>query len=510
MRRAHRERRRGALRLALLLSGLLAVVGDAVAERLPVKAYTTDHGLAHNRVKRIVQDSRGFIWFCTAAGLSRFDGYQFTNYGVDDGLPAWSLNDLVETSDGVYWIATNSDGVVRFEPRAAVHPTTQGIQSRFTVYPISSEPVTNRVNVLYKDAAGMLWAGTDGGLFRLSERAGEKTFRPENLRVPFHPDIQVQVWALVEDSAGDLWIGTKFGLVRRLRDGRTIHYAIRPTVDDDDVTALAIDIKGSLWVGHRAGLFTFKPEPASFDKDEEGKSRALPIDARGYTTADGLDNDTVLAVHQSADRRMWIRTFGPALTVFDGQTFRTYAVGERVGENIASLTEDREGNLWLGTKALGALKVMRNGWTTYGEADGLGESVASIFENHAGELYVNSSGWRVSRFDGAGFTTVRLRLPKAVSDVSWRDVNGILQDHAGEWWIATRQGLFRFPRVARFEDLARVPPAALYTTRDGLATNDVTRLFEDSHGDIWIGSWVPVKEPLVRWDRATRSFHRYS
>jgi PAS domain S-box-containing protein len=509
MGRAHRERRRAALRLTLLLSGLLAAVADAAAERLPIKAYTTDHGLAHNRVKRIVQDSQGFLWFCTAAGLSRFDGYQFTSYGFDDGLPP-SLNDLVETSHGVYWIATNSDGVVRFDPRAAVDQATQGIRSRFTVYPISSEPVTNRVNVLHKDAAGMLWAGTDGGLFRLNERAAEKTFRPERLRIPSHPDIQVQVWALVEDSAGNLWIGTKFGLVRRLRDGRTIHYAIRPTGDDDNVAALAIDFKGSLWVGHRAGLFTFTPEPASFDDDSASVSQALPVGARRYTTADGLDNDTVLAVHQSADRRIWIRTFGPALTVFDGLTFRTYAVGERAGDNIARLTEDREGNLWFGTKALGALKVMRNGWTTYGEADGLGESVASMFENHAGELYVYGSRWLVSRYDGTGFTTVRLRLPKAVSDASWRDANGILQDHAGEWWIATRQGLVRFPRVARFEDLARVAPAAVYTTRDGLATNDVTRLFEDSHGDIWIGSWLPVREPVVRWERASRSFHRYS
>jgi len=503
--------KRGAHQLVRLAASLLLLIvaADAAAERLPVKAYTVESGLAHNRVKRIVQDSRGFLWFCTAAGLSRFDGYQFISYGVDEGLAALSLNDILETDDGVYWIATNSDGIVRFDLRPEIAGAPRSLESRLTAYSASGEPVTNRVNVLHEDRSGMLWAGTDGGLFRLNERATEKQLQPVPLGIPSHADIQVQVWAIVEDRAGNLWIGTQFGLVRRLSDGRMIHYAIRPSVDDDQVAAVVIDADGSLWIGHRAGLFHFKPGPESDENNAAGWRRP-PANTRHYTTVDGLDNNTVLAVRRTSDGSIWVRTFGPGLTEFDGQTFRTYVVGERLGDTLSSLTEDREGNLWLGTKALGALKVIRNGWTTYAEADGLGESVASVVENHAGELYVNSSGWRLSRFDGTRFSTVRLRLPEAVSDSSWRDVNGILQDHAGEWWIAARQGLFRFPKVERFDDLAHTPPMAVYTIKDGLATSDVTRLFEDSRGDIWIGSWVQAREPLVRWERASGRFHRYS
>ena len=50
----------------------------ARAERLPIRAYTTDDGLADERIKCIVPDSRGFLWFCGADGLSRFDGRGFT------------------------------------------------------------------------------------------------------------------------------------------------------------------------------------------------------------------------------------------------------------------------------------------------------------------------------------------------------------------------------------------------------------------------------------------------
>ncbi len=286
---------------------------------------------------------------------------------------------------------------------------------------------------------------------------------------------------------GNLWIGTKFGLLRRAPDGRMTHYAVKPAAEDDRVAALILDANGTLWVGHRAGLFHFDPRSAHPDASGQTTSRALPTETRRYTTADGLENDVVMSLHQSSDGHLWVRTFGRGLTEFDGQHFRTYTVGDRVGDIIGALSEDREGNLWLGSTALGALKIMRDGWTIYGEGDGLGASVASVFETRSGELYVNSTGWRISRFDGSRFTTVRPRLPAEVSDESWRDVNGVIQDRAGDWWIATRMGLYRFGRVARFEDLGRATPSAVYTTRDGLASDDVTRLFEDGRGDIWIG-----------------------
>lgn len=475
----------------------------ASAEQLAIKAYNTEAGLAHNRVKRIVQDSHGFLWFCTADGLSRFDGYQFLNYRFDDGLPAPSINDVIEASDGVYWVATNSTGVVRFDLTRAAGPD---LRSRFSTYPISAEPVTNRVNVLYRDHTGALWAGTDGGLFRLA--AGDKTFQPVPLGIPSRPDIQVQVWALVEHGAGDLWIGAKAGLVRRGADGRMTHYAIRPTGDDDTVSSLLFDAKGRLWIGHRSGLITFVPANATSDAGG-GAAQHLPPDARRYTTRDGLNKDDVLAVHQSADGSIWVRTLGPGLTRFDGTAFRTYLVGAGAADDVASVTEDRDGNLWMGTNAGGALKIATHPWTTYREADGLGESVSAILENSAGQLYVTSSGWKVSRFDGGRFTTIRLPLPSTVTDESWRSVSGILQDHAGDWWVGTRQGLYRFGRVDRFEALAHARPTFVYTTRDGLPSDDVTRVFEDPKGDIWIASWRPERNVLARWERATARFHIY-
>ncbi len=101
----------------LFLSVILMIGSQALrAERLPIKSYTIADGLAHNSVRRIVKAPRGFLWFCTDEGLSRFDGHRFVNYGTDQGLPRAVVNNLLETRGGDYWVATD-DGLVQFNPR---------------------------------------------------------------------------------------------------------------------------------------------------------------------------------------------------------------------------------------------------------------------------------------------------------------------------------------------------------------------------------------------------------
>ncbi|HJZ79781.1 MAG TPA: two-component regulator propeller domain-containing protein, partial [Pyrinomonadaceae bacterium] len=95
------------LRLILLSLIWFGFLSDIPAERLPVATYTTAEGLPRDHINHIVQDSQGFLWFCTSEGLSRFDGYKFTNYGTEQGLPGREVNDFLETRSGAYWVATN-------------------------------------------------------------------------------------------------------------------------------------------------------------------------------------------------------------------------------------------------------------------------------------------------------------------------------------------------------------------------------------------------------------------
>ncbi|MGE5814183.1 MAG: two-component regulator propeller domain-containing protein, partial [Acidobacteriota bacterium] len=60
--------------VVLGLSLVVEIAPAAWAERLPVRTYTITDGLPHDRINKIVRDSRGLLWFCTPGGLARFDG----------------------------------------------------------------------------------------------------------------------------------------------------------------------------------------------------------------------------------------------------------------------------------------------------------------------------------------------------------------------------------------------------------------------------------------------------
>jgi PAS domain S-box-containing protein len=517
-------------RYVICVFGLLwAMTVTSPAEQLPVKPYTITEGLAHDDINKIVRDSRGFLWFCTADGLSRFDGYRFTNYGVKDGLIQQHVTHLLESrQSGAYWVATQGGGVGRFDPAARVAQARDG--QLFVNYPVGDDQATNIVNILYEDRAGRIWAGTNGGLFRLdTPESGGATFRRIELSGSPGLDRTLEVYAMVEDQEGSLWIGTLLGLMRRLPDGRTIHYPLESS-PTRIVSALLLDTEGRLWLGYQNGLLVVKPEPAAKAENSgdppwrvlrkrdatETSSHSEPLqlpaapgEASWFTTIDGLPHNNLLALHRSSDGRIFIGTRGGGLCVFDGERFRSYGSAQGLSNVINALSEDHDGNVWVGTQSGGAIKITSRGLVSYREADGLGSSdIISIFENRAGELCAVSSKWTLNRFDGERFTAVRLNLPRRVLDSSsgrW----AIMQDHAGQWWAATNAGLYRFPYVKRLEELAHASPVAVYTTRDGLADNYISRLFEDSRGDIWISSFHPPVM-LTRWERATDTFHRYT
>ena len=59
-------------------------VSAAFGTGMPTRLYTTRDGLPRDDINRIRRDSRGYLWFGTAEGLSMFDGYQFTDYTVNE------------------------------------------------------------------------------------------------------------------------------------------------------------------------------------------------------------------------------------------------------------------------------------------------------------------------------------------------------------------------------------------------------------------------------------------
>ena len=178
-------------RAFVLLLLLLEAAFGVLSEQLPVKNYTIADGLSRDYINRIKQDSRGFIWFCTNEGISRFDGYAFTNYGVADGLPDRVVNDFLETRGGAYLFATNR-GVVEFNPA-----TGDSSGPHFAVVTLDQDERSKWVRRLTADETGAVWCGTQNGLYRLNRGTNgwESTgIRPISRQVEVMPSVNALVF----------------------------------------------------------------------------------------------------------------------------------------------------------------------------------------------------------------------------------------------------------------------------------------------------------------------------
>ena len=480
------NRDRSGVRSTRLIVFLLLASAVLCAKRLPIRTYTSTEGLASDDVFCIHQDSHGFLWFCTSEGLSRFDGYSFTNYTAADGLPSSAVREFLQTRRGDYWIATSA-GVVRFDPRGAG-------KARFVVYPLGNSKVSPAA--LIADHDGGLWCGTlnGQGVFYLAPNA--RAFH----RVAMPPG-DFGVTALLADSRGALWVATTVGLFRRDPDGAVQSVPVTIDRKNADIMALLEDRSQGIWIGTRTGLVRM----------DDGRSAA-----RIYGMKDGLPIARVESLLESADGKIWVGTADGLAKWTPGGAREFESISAEQGLNaraVAGMAEDRDGNLWMGTFGAGAMKLARNGFTTYTPADGvpLVQSFALSRQGELGLLFRDKSGAHLGRFDGERFSEIRPAWPRDITYFGWGRGQQIAQDSAGEWWIATGMGLCRFAPTAGIGGLTGAAPKAVYRRGDGLPGDEIFTVFADSKDRIWIGTiGLQLQDGMALWDRKSGRLRTFS
>ncbi len=480
---------------AVSFAAIAAVAGTTFGEQLPLKLYTTADGLPSDRIHAILPDSHGYLWLGTSDGIARFDGYGFTGLGVPEGLPGPEVGDLLEAGDGAYWAATNR-GIVRWNP--AREPTGPPA-SMLVVHPAGAGG-GDEVEALLEDG-GVLWAGTRDGLYRVSPSGRSWAAERVRFEPPGNADARI-VNALARGPGGDLFVGTEGGLFR-LRAGSTAVRVGGPNGPPRTVRALLAEPDGPLWVG------TLAEGIAEVRRSASGELVAR----HAFGSENGLAGNHVTALKRTSDGEIWAACFGGVSEIAaDRASVRSHTMAQGLaGFGIWSLAEDGEGNLWIGSDDAGVMRLARNGFRRLDSRDGLSsDRVSALFAGVGGAPCAFTRGRRpedvggddgfLECFDGERFHTQRVRLPAGTS-YGWGWNQLTLRDSAGEWWVPTFAGLFRFPAVP-FERLGQVAPRRVYTQRDGLPSDQVYRLFEDRRGDLWMGL-AGTDRPLARWERST-------
>ncbi len=461
------------LRAAGVLCAAFIALGAAPARALDphsalaqygYQSWQTDSGLPQNTVHAIVQGRDGYLWIATEGGMVRFDGVDFRAYTRANapGLPSDLIDDLMEDRDGTLWIST-SGGLARMRG---------GVVGAFGA--ARGIPAT-QVWRTFQDGHGAVWALTAAGLFRID---GERAARidvnaglTENSRMATGPD-------------GALWLGTADGLMRAGADD--VFHAVGSA---GEVLALAVDRNETAWAGMRSGLEACSSTRCrSVAVPGEGAVNALAVDRAGRAwigTEAGLfvgDGDRVQAFGQKTGRvdflygdrggMLWVGT-AQGLVRIDPEKGTAELL--RSGDVFLSATEDREGDLWLGTES-GGLTVLRDRkFSSLTAEDGLtDEYVLALAQAPNGHVAAGTKGGGLNVFRDGKF--------RALTTAQGLLSNVVLTMAAaanGDVWVGTPDGL----NLLHEGDVARA-----FTTADGLADDFVRSLYVGRGGELWIGT----------------------
>ncbi|MES2760700.1 MAG: histidine kinase [Bacteroidota bacterium] len=78
------------------------------AQNTVIKHYGVNQGLPSSETYFVTQDSKGYLWIATDAGVVKYDGYQFKTYTTADGLPDNTVFKIHEDKYGKVWFSTYS------------------------------------------------------------------------------------------------------------------------------------------------------------------------------------------------------------------------------------------------------------------------------------------------------------------------------------------------------------------------------------------------------------------
>lgn len=504
--------------------------------------FSQEDGLTNNQVHSIFQDSRGFMWFGTSQGVSRFDGYRFTRFvsrpgdtaslqgnlvrviyedsrgmlyaGTENGglnlydrdreafLPLFTLmtpqgedplsvNDIREDEQHRLWIGTDN-GVVLYRP--GVPPVRVNTRLQPGSRPFDSA----YVRTMAFGSNGHLWLGTNNGIFLLDTA----TLIVHAYPLPLPPSQNEEIWSMMTDPDGRIWTGTYDNGIFIIGRNGALEDHFFPDPDNNrsrTVRALARDQKGNYWIGTRGGLYIYTPG--------KGITGSFAHDER---EAHSLSSNSVLDIFHDRHGDTWIGTrSGINFLVHSKQQFRNFRAmpNDRRYLNsneIWAFHPGKDGKIWIGTED-GGVNIYDPASQTFdylvtipGDQGSLSSNcIKSFLEDGRGHLMIATFRGGINLMDQRTKKITHLRnIPGVETSLCDDRVWCLFRDRKGGIWVGTSTGLEQFDPVTQTFTFFRELGERV----------QVNWIDEDREGNLWIGT----SSELVVFHPATRQWRRYN
>jgi signal transduction histidine kinase/ligand-binding sensor domain-containing protein len=484
---------------------------DGQTPNLKFRHITSKDGLVQNNVVEILQDSRGFMWFGTSAGLNRYDGYDFRLYehipGEENSMITSQISSMYEDSQGYIWVGHPGGGLDRYDPE------TDRFESFNKLPDSNTELPRSNLAAIIEDDQQNLWLGTFGfGLYKINKdrtrltRVVNDSSRPESLE-------SNSISALLKDSKGNIWIG--FWFEKRIdrfnpETGEVENFILGQgnAIAEDGLFNMFEDSSGRIWIAMRkSGVHCYYPEEDRFESFSHDPS-----------DPNSLSSNVVRSIVEDDQGNIWFGTENGGLSIFNPsqKTFTNLLYDDLDSESlnnnsVYSLFKDTDGNIWLGTYT-GGVNIYFKSYNTFehlrkksGHNSLSNNSVTSFVQDHTGNIWVGT--------DGGGLNVFNKNMKKVQEFRSRRNdpkslggdfVMGISRDSRQNIWVGSwGGGLSRYDFATG--DFTRYGTDA--SDENSLNSNNVSTAYEDSSGDLWVGTY---SAGLNLFDYETEAFKSFT
>lgn len=348
------------------------------AQHVSFRHLDVTDGLPGSNIYCVHQDQRGFLWFGTEAGLSRYDGKSFRTFTVNDGLPDNEVLGLFEDSQQRLWLLTYN-GIPGFLRNDSIfNSENTPFLSECTPHAFTSHIWESPEGDIYLNS-GILYriTGINSGnpqssIIDLTEAMVLRFIEPGRVQTIMKRDIYE-----IDSVGKHKIVGTSPRRFYRVRDK-------------------SLSLKnGNLLLSARRDLMLWAGDKWS----QIGEP--FP--------------DRIISLYQDPAGKTWVGTMSGAFELdAEMQIQDTFLSGIPVSD----VHMDVEGNLWLTTVGFGVYCTANPTATTWGAAEDM-ESMNCLSVGPEGQVWAGGKGQRLFRFNGNNAEVIRLDPNRKVSNEHW-------------------------------------------------------------------------------------------